>query len=169
MPLSATDTDALLAFDCRESDAVRGGGATAVGVKAMDTVQLPLAGSGLEVLHEPPVTKSVASAPETVMPEKVTAALPVFCTVRGGLAYDVVPRTVSGKPTEDWESARNPTGAAVPEPFRVIWIGLDAVLSAIESVALRAPSAPGVKAITRLHEPLAGMGVVVHVFVESRA
>jgi hypothetical protein len=94
--------------------------------------------------------KSVAFVPPIVIPEIVSAALPVFDSVTV-CALAVPPVTSFPKLIVLGESATTGTAGAVPDPLSVAVCGDPVALSATETVAAKLATEPGVNVTEIVH------------------
>jgi hypothetical protein len=132
----------LLASEVSVSVALRA--PTAPGVKVNVTVQVPAAASTVVGVQVPPRVKSPEAVPVSVSALNVSGAVPLLLTVTDWLAL-VVATTCDVKVRVVALSEIAGVGAAVPVPLSVIDDGEPAALCVIARLALRAPTAPGVK------------------------
>jgi len=135
------------------------------GVKVAETIQFAPAASvapqgDVEVVR----AKSEASAPPSAMLEMFSVALPVLLRVTLETAL-VTPTAVAGKAML---GADSDTAGATPVPVSAIVCGEPETLSVMETVALYAVAAAGVKD-TEIMQDAADASVVPQVFVSAKS
>jgi hypothetical protein len=117
----------------------------AVGLNCRITVQLAPTARLLPVAQVPVRVKSARAVPDSVKPERLKAAAPLLLTVIVWVAL-LWPSTVAGKLSVLALSATVACGWAVPDPAKVTDVLPPVALCVITRLALRAPTAEGVKA-----------------------
>lgn len=108
-----------------------------VGVNVTATVQVPEAGTGVDVEHVVPVA-AIANGPEAAMAVKVRLALPVFVSVTVCALLVLFTSWA-----EKVSAADRLTTGAVPVPVKLTDCGLPEALSVIVRVAVSAPLTVG--------------------------